>query len=145
MTTTAGTTETTRTNTGVTTRAATVERTASGAQLRRGSWMLALAFLGSALLAGACSHTHLSSNYGVAYNAWFTAQYVRHEPADSDATRRALGSLDAQEAASISKNYRKNTSGQADGAGQGQMVMIGQARGGADSSYTPPPSVPGGN
>jgi hypothetical protein len=144
MTTTAATTETARTTDGATTPAATGERVAPGERRRRGSRMLALAFLGAAALGSACSHTHLSPNYGVAYNAWFTSQYVRHEPADSDATRRALGSLDAQEAASISKNYRKNTSGQADGAGQGQMVMIGQTRGGTDS-YTPPPSVPGGN
>jgi hypothetical protein len=108
-------------------------------------WLLALAlaFLGSPLLGGACSHQHLNPNYGMSYNAWFTAQHVRHEPSNSEATRRALGSLDAQEASSVSRNYRK-TSGANDVAGQGQMVMIGQSRGGTEG-YTPPPSVPGGN
>jgi hypothetical protein len=112
---------------------------------RRGRWLLALAWVAGAALGGGCSHEHLSSNYGVAYNAWFTAQHVRHQPADSDATQRALGSLDAQEAASVSKNYRKASSGGQGDTGQGQMVMIGQARSGGNDSYTPPPSVPGGN
>ena len=68
-------------------------------------------------------------------------QHVRSEPANTEATRRALTSLDAQEAATISKNYRRNVGGQ-DSQGQGQMVMSGQSHGG--ESYTPPPSVPGG-
>jgi hypothetical protein len=110
---------------------------------RRVRWLLTLAWVTGAALGAGCSHNHLSPNYGLAYNAWFTAQHIRHEPADSDATQRALGSLDAQEAASVSKNYRKASSGEGD-TGQGQMVMIGQARGG-NESYTPPPSVPGGN
>lgn len=120
----------------------TTEAAAAGPG-RRGRWLLTLAWVAGAALGGGCSHTHLSSNYGMAYNAWFTAQHVRHQPADSDATQRALGGLDAQEAASVSKNYRKASGDQAE-AGQGQMVMIGQARGG-NESYTPPPSVPGGN
>ncbi len=111
---------------------------------RSGPWLAALALIGSALFGGACTHPHLSSNYGLSFNAWFTAQHVRHEPADSEATRRALNSLDAQEATAVSKNYRKNTGSQGDATGQGQMVMIGQTRSGNDS-YTPPPSVPGGN
>jgi hypothetical protein len=111
--------------------------------VRRGRWLLTLAWVAGAALGGGCSHAHLNPNYGMAYNAWFTAQHVRHEPADSDATQRALGGLDAQEAASVSKNYRKVSGGQGD-TGQGQMVMIGQARSGNDP-YTPPPSVPGGN
>lgn len=106
---------------------------------------LALALAGASLLGFACNRQHLSSNFGMSYSAWFTAQHVRHEPSDSQATKRALGSLDAQEATNITKNYRKASSGgQGDGAGQGQMVMIGQARGGGEG-YTPPPSVPGGN
>jgi hypothetical protein len=111
---------------------------------RRGRWLLTLAWVAGAALGGGCTQAHLSPNYGMAYNAWFTAQHVRHQPADSDATQRALGGLDAQEAASVSKNYRKASSGGQGDSGQGQMVMIGQARGGNDS-YTPPPSVPGGN
>jgi hypothetical protein len=119
-------------------------RATEAAAARPARWLLTLAWVAGAALGGGCSHTHLSSNYGMAYNAWFTSQHVRHQPADSDATQRALGGLDAQEAASVSKNYRK-ASGDGQGeSGQGQMVMIGQARGGTES-YTPPPSVPGGN
>ena len=70
-------------------------------------------------------------------------QHIRSEPSDSDATKRALTSLDAQEAATISKNYRRNV-GAADSQGQGQMVMIGQNHAGSVEAYTPPPSVPGG-
>jgi hypothetical protein len=129
----------------MTTTTTTTTNASAGRQRPGRLWLLALAltFLGSPLLAGACSHQHLNPNYGMSYNAWFTAQHVRHEPSNSEATRRALGSLDAQEAASISKNYRR-TSGGGDVAGQGQMVMIGQSRGGMEG-YTPPPSVPGGN
>jgi hypothetical protein len=106
---------------------------------------LTLALVGTALLGGACTHAHLSPNYGLAYNAWFTAQHAHGEAADSDATKRALSTLDAQEAASISRNYRRVVSGgQGDGAGQGQMLTVGQGRGG-NETYLPPPSVPGGN
>ena len=126
----------------------TTSRVIAGARRARSwrarSWLAALALVAPSLLGGACTHTHLSPNYGVSFNAWFTAQHVRHEPADSEATRRALSSLDAQEASSVSKNYRKNTSGQGDATGQGQMVMIGQTSGRNDPA-TPAPSVPNGN
>ena len=107
-------------------------------------WVVAIALLGLSGLAGACDRTHLGSAYGQSFNAWFAMQHVRSEPADSEPTRRALGSLDAQEAAAISKNYRRTVGGQSEGQGQGQMVMIGQAHTGGGDSYTPPPSVPGG-
>jgi hypothetical protein len=115
------------------------------ARRREGTLFVALALAGASLLGFACNRQHLSSNYGMSYSAWFTAQHVRHEPSQSEATKRALGGLDAQEAANITKNYRKASSGgQGDGAGQGQMVMIGQTRGGVEG-YTPAPSVPAGN
>jgi hypothetical protein len=139
------TTSTKPTQAGGPTRATGTTEPAEPGPRRRGRWLLTLAWVAGAALGGGCSQVHLSSNYGLAYNAWFTAQHVRHQPADSDATQRALGGLDAQEAASVSKSYRKASSGGQGDSGQGQMVMIGQARGGTDSSYTPPPSVPGGN
>jgi hypothetical protein len=123
---------------------ASTARPIAGRGRHPAAWLAALALAASALLGGACTHAHLSPNYGVSYNAWFSAQHVRHEPADSEATRRALDSLDAQEAAAISKSFRKNTGDQAEGTGQGQMVMIGQSTGRNDA-YTPPPSVPNGN
>ena len=106
-------------------------------------WLVAVALLGLSTLAGACDRTHLGSAYGQSFNAWFAMQHVRSTPADSEPTKRALGSLDAQEAAAISKNYRRTVGGQTEGQGQGQMVMIGQSHGGVES-YTPPPSVPQG-
>jgi hypothetical protein len=109
--------------------------------LRR--WLILLAVAGAASL-GACDRAHLSSYYGQSFNSWFAMQHVRSEPSDSDATKRALGSLDAQEAAAISKNYRRAVGGQSEGQGQGQMVMIGATRGASGDGYTPPPSVPQG-
>jgi hypothetical protein len=107
-------------------------------------WLAAVALLGLSSLAGACDRTHLGSAYGQSFNAWFAMQHVRSEPSDSEPTKRALGSLDAQEAAAISKNYRRTVGGQTEGQGQGQMVMIGQSHSGGMDSYTPPPSVPQG-
>ena len=107
-------------------------------------WLVAAVLLGLSTLTGACDRTYLSPTYGQSFNAWFAMQHVRSQPADSEATKRALGSLDSQEAAAISKNYRRNVGGQTEAGGQGQMVMIGQARGAGTESYTPPPSVPGG-
>jgi len=103
-----------------------------------------LALAGAALAGGGCDRAHLSPYYGHSYDAWFTAQHVRHEPADSEPTRRALSSLDAQEAAAISKNYRHTVGANEGGNGQGQMVMTGQGRGPSNEGYVPPPSVPGG-
>ena len=106
-------------------------------------WLIVLGLAGFSTFAGACDRAHLSPYYGQSFNAWFAMQHVRSEPADTEATKRALTSLDAQEAATISKNYRRNV-GAAEGQGQGQMVMIGGNRGGGLEAYTPPPSVPGG-
>jgi hypothetical protein len=109
---------------------------------RRWPLLLTLALAGLALGGVACDRGHLSSYYGQSFNSWFAMQHVRDAPADSEATRRALGNLDAQEATTISKSYRKNFGGGQDqGVGQGQMVMIGQG-GGRNEGYTPPPSVP---
>jgi hypothetical protein len=106
-------------------------------------WLIVLALAGFSTFAGACDRAHLSSYYGQSFNAWFAMQHIRSEPANSEATKRALTSLDAQEAATISKNYRRNVGG-AENQGQGQMVMIGQNHAGGMEGYTPPPSVPGG-
>lgn len=104
-------------------------------------WLALLALLGLPALAGACDRSHLSSYYGRSYATWFAAQHAHATPSDSEVTKRALSSLDAQEAAAVSKNYRHTVGSE---GGQGQMVMIGQNRGGGAEGYTPPPSVPGG-
>jgi len=107
--------------------------------------LAALGLLAASMLSGGgCSRAHLSSYYGKSYAAWFSAQYIQTPTATSEAARRALTSLDAQEAAAISKNYRKTVGGQEGAQGQGQMVMIAQPRGGGMEAYTPPPSVPSG-
>jgi hypothetical protein len=111
-------------------------------QERARRWFVAMTLLGLSTLAGACDRTHLGSAYGQSFNAWFAMQHVHSSPGESEPTKRALGSLDAQEAAAISKNYRRTVGGQSEG--QGQMVMIGQAHTGGGESYTPPPSVPQG-
>ena len=112
---------------------------------RRRGWIAALALLGASVTSGAgCSRAHLSENYGKSYAAWFGAQYIHTPTTTSEPARRALTSLDAQEAAAISKNYRKTVGGQEAAQGQGQMVMIAQPHGGGMEAYTPPPSVPPG-
>lgn len=111
---------------------------------RTAGWLAALGLAGAAMLGGGCARTHLSPDYGKSTSAWFNAQHVQTPTATSEPARRALTSLDAQEASAISKNYRKNVGGQEAPAGQGQMIMIGQTSGGRTEGYTPPPSVPGG-
>ena len=119
----------------------TTDKTISRSRSR--GWFAALVLLGATAAAGGCSRAHLSSYYGQSYAAWFGAQYVHTPTATSEPARRALTSLDAQEAAAISRNYRKTVGGQEGGQQQGQMLMIGQTHGPADS-FTPPPSVPPG-
>jgi hypothetical protein len=104
--------------------------------------LLTLALAGLALGGLACDRGHLSSYYGRSFNTWFAMQHARSAPADSESTKRALSSLDAQEATTVAKSYRRAFGGQDQGAGQGQMVMVGQGPRG-NESYTPPPSVPG--
>ena len=104
-------------------------------------WLAVLALAGFSASAGACSRTHLGADYGKSYTSWFAMQHARNETADSEPTKRALGSLDSQEASAISRNYRRTVGAQE--ATQGSMVMIGQTHGGTEG-YVPPPSVPGG-
>ena len=102
--------------------------------------LLALAAV-TALTMGACSRAHLSKNYGIAYASWFAAQRVEAKPANAERARLTVESLDAQEAAMVSKTYRKNVSKSEDGSGS-RMLMIGQPRSSGEG-YIPPPSVPG--
>jgi len=120
----------------------TTEKPKARRDARRGI-CLVLALAGAAGLGGGCARAHLSENYGQSYAAWFNAQHIQTPTATSEPARRALSSLDAQEASAISKSYRKTVGGQDAAPGQGQMVMIGQAQNGRMEAYTPPPSVPG--
>jgi hypothetical protein len=104
-------------------------------------WLLSLAFIGSATVLGGCGRAHLSSTYAQAYTAWFSAQHVNKKGTNPSESKKIIESLDAQEAAGVSKNYRKSTS-RGDETGS-RMLMIGPTRaGGAGDAYMPPPSVP---
>ena len=102
--------------------------------------LLAVAFVAATTL-GACSRVHLSKHYGQAYVAWFSQQQVNAKPANAEGARRVVESLDAGEAAMVSRSYRKTRGGD-DSTGAGsRMLMVGPQRGG--DVYIPPPSVPG--
>jgi hypothetical protein len=101
---------------------------------------LSLAFIGSAASLGACGRAHLSSYYGQSYAAWFNAQHVNKKGTSSEESRRVIESLDAQEAGSVSKSYRKTVSrGDENGS---RLLMVGPHAGAAPEAYMPPPSTP---
>lgn len=100
---------------------------------------LSLAVVLLATSAGACGRAHLSSQFAQSYTAWFTAQHVKSKTGTEEA-RKIIESLDAQEAGSVSKSYRKAVS-RGDEAGVSRMLTIGTPRGGGEA-YIPPPSVP---
>jgi hypothetical protein len=101
---------------------------------------LSLAFVLLATSAGACGRAHLSSSFAQAYTAWFNVQHVKSKAGAED-SRKIIESLDAQEAASVSKSYRKTVSRGGD-EGVSRMLTIGTPRGGGEGAYIPPPSVP---
>jgi hypothetical protein len=106
-------------------------------------WFLSLAFIASAMGVGACGRAHLSSQYAQSYTAWFAVQQVKPKTGGAEETRRIIESLDAQEATSVSKSYRK-TVGRGDETAGGRLLMIGAQRGGGagEAAYMPAPSVP---
>jgi hypothetical protein len=107
----------------------------------RSGFVLAFALVGAAVLGG-CHHEHLSSNFGQAYAAWFASQHVNRAPSNPDQARRILEGLDATEASSVSKSYRR-ASARGDENEAGRLLMISPNRGGNDQGgYIPPPSVP---
>jgi hypothetical protein len=101
--------------------------------------LLALAFVVAAMT-GACSRAHLGSHYGQSYGEWFTAQRVNAKPANAAGARAIVESLDAGEASSVSKSYRKGVAKGDDSAANSRMLMIGPQR--AGEVYVPPTSVP---
>ena len=103
---------------------------------------LTFAFVAAAMSLSACGAQHLSSQYAVSYAAWFSAQHAKVKPANPEETRKIIESLDAQEAASVSKSYRRGVSRGGDEAPR--LLTIGTRPGGAagGESYMPPPSIP---
>jgi hypothetical protein len=103
-------------------------------------WWLSLTFIVSAAWLGGCGRAHLSSNYAQAYTAWFTTQHVKPKPNATADARKIIERLDAQEAAAVSKTYRRAVA-RGDEAGISRMLTIGAPRAGGEG-YVPPPSVP---
>jgi hypothetical protein len=99
---------------------------------------------GLGALGAGCAREHLSSNYGQAYSAWFATQHVNRPTANPELAQRNLDSLDAQEAATVSKGYRQVIRADENPTGGGRLLMISPNRGGGEAAYIPPPSVPGG-
>ena len=98
-------------------------------------WLLSLTFIVSATGLGACGTAHLSSHYAQAYTAWFTTQQVKKKGTED--ARKIIESLDAPEAAAVSRNYRKARGGEEAAGGGSRMLMIGAPRAGGADSYMP--------
>ena len=74
------------------------------------------------------------------YFPWFNAQHAKAKPGSPEEARKIIESLDAQEAASVSKSYRRAVSR---GEEAPRLLTIGTRPGAAGGeSYMPPPSVP---
>ena len=102
---------------------------------------LTFAFVVSAMSLGGCGTAHLSSQYAASYAAWFTVQHAKAKPANPEEARRIIESLDAQEASSVSKSYRRAVSR---GEEAPRLLTVGTRSAGASGgeTYMPPPSVP---
>jgi hypothetical protein len=105
-------------------------------------WSLSLMFIVSAISVGGCGRAHLSSQFAQAYVGWFSAQHVKAKPGTGAEAKRIIESLDAQEAAAVSKNYRKTVSRGGD-EGVSRLLTIGAPRAGAESYMPAASSVPG--
>ena len=111
--------------------------------MKKTNLLLSLAFIVSAASLAGCGRAHLSTQYAQAYTAWFTVQHAKAKPANAEEARRIIESLDAPEAAAVSKSYRKAVSRGDESAAGSRLLMIGTQRsGGGDQGYMPAPSVP---
>lgn len=79
---------------------------------------------------------HLTSSYGLSYDAAFDAQRERRDKPPAVA---ATG-LDAQEAALISDTYRRGLIPKGGTARQEPLILLSPAQ--QQPQYMPPPSVP---
>jgi hypothetical protein len=101
---------------------------------------LAFVFLLSAAGLSACGQAHLSSQFAASYTAWFNVQHVKAKPGNAEEAKRIIESLDAPEAAAVSKNYRRAVSRGEDAP---RLLTIGTRPGSTGTeAYMPPPSVP---
>jgi hypothetical protein len=106
-------------------------------------WFLSVMFVASAMGMGACGRAHLSTQFAQSYSAWFEVQHVKTKAGNAEEARMIIESLDAGEAASVSKSYRKGVARGEDSGGS-RMLMIGAQRGGGagEAAYMPAPSIP---
>lgn len=100
--------------------------------------------LGAALTAAACNRAHLTASYGRANHEAFARQVANPEAAtkpNPTAAHMAQG-LDSQEAAIVSKTYRRNLAPRSEEATGGNMLYYAPRSAQAAHTDLPPPSVP---
>lgn len=107
--------------------------------MKKTSFVLSLALGLLATSVVGCGRAHLSSSFAQSYTAWFSVQHVKAK-ASAEEARKIIESLDAPEAAAVSKSYRRAV-GRGDESGVSRMLTIGAPRAGGEA-YVPPPSVP---
>jgi hypothetical protein len=93
------------------------------------------------LLAGgaSCARTHLTATHGQAYQRAFAVQTVNpHASTDP----KAIQGLDSQEAAIISRSYRRSLSPKDQPQVDRPQLLTYSAQTGLREANVPPPSVP---
>ena len=95
--------------------------------------------LGVLATAGCADRTYLTASHGRAYHEAFGRQEANPTPRRRDG--RALEGMDAQEAASVSRTYRR-TQGTNGGDTSAPPMVIMSPQAAPPMPYMPPPSVP---
>jgi hypothetical protein len=91
----------------------------------------------------ACDRSHLTASHGRAYRQAFARQAVNPQAGATHGQGQKVQGLDSQEAATISKNYRRALSpAQSEERGAGQILMYSPRTGLRDGGNLPAPSVP---
>jgi hypothetical protein len=105
--------------------------------------MIVALALGVALVGGACERAHMTASYGRANHDAFTRQMANPTAGTKPAPAGMVQGLDSQEAAIVSKTYRRNLAPRdEEAASRGQMLYYNQRPPQADRGDMPPPSVP---
>lgn len=92
---------------------------------------------------GACDRSRLTASHGRAYREAFARQIANPSAGNKTPPDRAVQGLDSQEAAIISKSYRRNLAPKDDESSRGQMLNSSPPTGQPVRADMPPPSVPG--
>jgi hypothetical protein len=91
----------------------------------------------------ACDRSRLTASHGRAYREAFARQIANPNAGNKPQSDKAVQGLDSQEAAIVSKTYRKNLAPRDDDATRGQMLYYSPRTGQPERRDLPPPSVPG--